>query len=279
VSTLKARLLQHRRGDVLTPRVDEFLRRGTPQFSEATMHEVVGLAVRPPRSRSRSFSASGLDRCLRQQFLQLLDFPQEEVPNARLANIFCDGNWRHLRWQALFIEMGLVGRGSWVPGEGIVFDEGGDLLLEVGVEIPEKMVRGTMDAVLVIDGDPWIVDVKGANPRVFSGVKQDTEPYRAYQMQLLAYMDASKVDNAMLFYEDKASQDYLEVRMNRHQDATAIAALDARLAALAHYWNKEVLPDPLPQAPVNPDCRSCSFQIDCVAAKWTKEYIEGELPL
>ena len=243
------------------------------------MREVASLAVRPPRSRARSFSASGLDRCLRQQFLQLLDFPQEEVPNARLSNIFFDGNWRHLRWQALFIEMELVARGAWVLGEGIVFDDEGPLLLEVGVEIPEKMVRGTMDAILMIDGVPWIVDVKGANPRVFSGVKQNTEPYRAYQMQLLAYMEAAGVDNAMLFYEDKASQDYHEVRMNSSQDATAVATLEARLAALAYYWNKEELPEPLPQAPVNPDCRSCQFQIDCVAANWTKEYIEGELPL
>jgi hypothetical protein len=214
---------------------------------------------------------------MRQQFFQLLGYPQEEVPDARLANIFFDGNWRHLRWQALFVEMGLVARGSWVPGTGIVLDEGGELLLEVGVEMPDQMVRGTIDCVLLIDGELWIVDIKGANPRVFSSIKQDAAPYRAYQMQLLAYMQASGIDKAMLFYEDKGSQDYLEVKVDADSDVAA--ALEARLAALRHYYDAEKLPDPLPQAPANPDCRSCSFQIDCVAAEWTKDYIEGELPL
>lgn len=275
--TIRQRLLKHRKGDVLTPMVDAFLRRGTPQFSQETLDAVVKLAVKPPRSRSRSFSASGLDRCMRQQFFQLLGYPQEEVPDSRLANIFFDGNWRHLRWQALFLEMDLVARGSWVPGEGIRLHDDGELLLEVGVDIPEQMVRGTIDVILVIDGEPWIVDIKGANPRVFSSVKQAGEPYRAYQMQLLTYMKAAGIDKAMLFYEDKASQDYLEIRVIPGSEVAA--ALEARLAALHHYWDKQRLPDPLPQAPVNPDCRSCSFQIDCVKAEWTKDYIEGELPL
>lgn len=275
---LKQRLLQHRRGDVLAPKVDAYLRLGTPRFSEATIAEIARLATAAPRSRAHLFSASGLDRCLRQQLLQVLDYPQEEVPNARLANVFFDGNWRHLRWQALFLEMGLVARGQIGP-EG--FEEGdGDLMLEVGVTLPSHMLRGTVDSILILDGEPWIVDIKGANPRTFSSVKSDQSPYRAYQMQMLAYMKATGVPRAMLFYEDKASQEYHEVRLTLEDAQQQEAQFEGRVAALRHYWDSQQLPDPLPQAPANPDCRSCPFQLDCTAAVFTTKYIDGgDVPL
>lgn len=276
---LKQRLLQHRRGDVLAPKIDAYLRQGTPNFSEQTIAEIARLAIATPRSRARLFSASGLDRCMRQQLLQVLDYPQEEVPNARLANVFFDGNWRHLRWQALFLEMGLVARGK-MSTDGFAESEDGEWMLEVGVTLPSHMLRGTVDSILVLDDEPWIVDIKGANPRTFSGVKADQSPYRAYQMQMLAYMKATGVPRALLFYEDKASQEYHEVRITLADAQQQEAQFEGRVAALRHYWEQQMLPDPLPQAPANPDCRSCPFQIDCASATFTTKYIDGgELPL
>lgn len=270
--TIKRRLLRHHRGEILATRVDDYLRLGTPTVSAATWDAVLGIALRPGRDRRRAFSASGLDRCMRQQTFEMLGFPRDEVPDARLSNIFYDGNWRHLRWQALFLEMGIIPRGRVEDGK-VILDESCDHLLEVGVQLPGHMVRGTLDAIAVLNDELWLLDIKGANPRTFSDVKAGNGPYRGYRLQLHAYMRATGVAQALLWYEDKASQDYQEVRLSL-DDAADAALFDARTAALRHYWERQELPPALPMAPLNPGCARCPYQIDCTSASWTQDHLE-----
>lgn len=269
--TLKKRLLRHHRGEILAPVVDAYLRQGTPVISSATWEIIAGLLLRPERDRRRTFSASGLDRCMRQQTLELLGFPRDEVPSERLSNIFFDGNWRHLRWQALFVEMGIVPCGR--VEDGAVVLGGDDHLLEVGVELPDHMLRGTLDLIAEINEELWLVDIKGANPRTFSEVRGGGEPYRAYRLQLHAYMLATGVRQALIWYEDKASQDYYEVRLSLDDTASEQLFL-ARTSALRYFWERQELPPPLPNAPMTPDCRGCPYQLDCVAAAWTLNHLE-----
>jgi hypothetical protein len=202
--------------------------------------------------------------------MKLLGFPEVEVPDHRLANIFSDGNWRHLRWQSIFLDMGIVARGRWEEDNGVTLIPTDEHLLEVGVYT--GVVRGTIDAIVEIEGERWIVDIKGANSRVFSDLRAGGKPYPAYLLQLYAYMQASRIPRAILWYEDKGSQDVLEVQVKR--DDPGLAELyAARVGALELYKNRRELPPQVPKATAAPQCRGCAFQLDCPGATWTDDYL------
>ena len=66
----------------------------------------------------------------------------------------------------------------------------------------------------------------------------------------------------MLFYEDKASQPLHEHHLEP-ETVDLLAAL-SRLRALNQLAGQKKLAPPLPNAPANPACRSCPYQLDCL---------------
>lgn len=258
--TLESRLLNYKKGNVLTPFLDRYFRDPPPNHSERTMEVIKGLATQRPRDRTRAFSASSLGSCMRAQSFRYLDYPGVQVPDPRLQGIFLNGKWIHLKWQAVLLEIGIVDEDH----------------LEVPVYLDDT-VKGTIDAICEIDKLKWIVDFKGVNPQSFAKYRAG-EKNLMYSMQLQAYMKATGIPRALLLYENKATGEYYE--QQTFADSDESFRMQARVMALRHYMDVHLLPPPLHEAPANPECRGCPFQLDCVDAEWTDKYLEeDEIPL
>lgn len=269
------RLMRVRKGEVLTPLIDAHLRTHREEpFSPATLRVLFELASRKPRDRSGSFSVSQLATCMRYQVFRYWGTEGVEVPDGRLHSIFHDGHWRHLRWQGLLLEIGVVCQYVYVGDRLVILPPGspeGQPALEVPVYDRDLRVRGSMDAVCEVDPFRWVVDVKGANPGAFAAARRNDLPL-GYRWQLYLYghllgrrlgegADLSRY-KAMFLYEDKASQQVHEHHLTLEQ--RYMLGATARLRALNLHAAAQTMPAPLPNAPANPACRTCPYQLDCL---------------
>lgn len=83
------------------------LQHGDDAFSEPVVQYIAAQLRTQPRIRSGSFSGSAAGMCLRRQELAFAGVGQEVI-DPQLRNIFNDGKWRHLRWQAMLLETGVI---------------------------------------------------------------------------------------------------------------------------------------------------------------------------
>lgn len=254
--TLKDRIKRHRSGEILTPLIDQFLRDASVkdgvQFSPETMAILTQLLLRPHRDRTGSFSASGLAGCMRAQILSYNGEVSELVPSERREAIFFNGHWLHLKWQGILLELGVVRHVAQLPS------------LELPVSLPGLNLKGTLDAICLLEGDEWIVDVKGVGMHYWQMMKYQGVP-RAYLWQQQAYMAATGIPRAMLLVENKGTGEYLEIHLPAPNTETHIQ-MQARLKALNWWLKEERLPPPLFDFPKNPECGDCPFRIICPKA-------------
>lgn len=133
-----------------------------------------------------SIIGSENDLCYRQQVLSLL-FKQnqgEGIP-IRLARIFAAGNSIHEKWQNMFIKGGIADQ-----IEGRSYSEQYELYF-------------TPDAVIVLEGKKYVVEIKSMN--TFSFKKANNHPSGRKQMQL--YMHLLGIPQGFVLAENKNSQD------------------------------------------------------------------------
>jgi len=255
---LIARIKRYRSGQILTPLIDQYLREQSTkdgvQFSPETMQLLAKLHLRKPRYRGGSFSCSSLASCMRAQMLNYLDYEQIVLPNEAREAIFFNGNWLHLKWQGILIEMGVVARGpTGVP------------MVEQRVSLPNQNVEGTLDAICNLNHPTqWIVDIKGVGPGYWTKMKEGWIP-EVYIWQQHAYMMATGIPNAMLLVESKATQEYLELHIPPLTDSSALQ-VQARIAALNKFIDLQELPPMLKHYPRDPQCKQCPFMLDCPKA-------------
>lgn len=161
------------------------------------------LFVRSATRDKTVFSPSGANACAR--FLVLEKF-EEFTPlqrfDSRTQTIFDDGNWRHLRWQMLFHKMGLLedaevfkSKGKWRTGGS--FDV--RLWLRVGTE--KKLV---------------ILDIKGANASKWNHVNHTKRAEYNHVLQVHMYMYLHNIDTAIVWYENKNTNEICEIRIKRN---------------------------------------------------------------
>ena len=176
--------------DPLTPLIDEYY-----------------VARVRSKKRLRSFNVDMLDRprppgrlspskicgCERQAAFAFLGMPGRSTIDPEQEAIFEDGKWRHLKWDAIFLDMQIVlGR-----------DVFSVVSLEEFVEIPELYVAGSLDAAIKIGGEKWIVDFKGINSWGFERVYREHVPHEAHVLQLICYMKARRVPRGLILYDHK----------------------------------------------------------------------------
>lgn len=257
--TLKSRIKRYRHGEILTPLLDEFFRKASVtdgiRFYPSTMAVLVRIFLAPQRDRTGSFSASGLNGCMRAQVLNYLGEPSFNVPSERREAIFFNGHWLHLKWDGILLELGVVRhRAEHKPD------------LELPVSIPEWNLRGTLDAICVLDGEDWIIDVKGVGPRYWTLLTTGDIPL-AYLWQQQAYMRATGIPRAMLLVENKATGEYREVHMPP-PDSMVARQMEGRVKGLNAYLDRKELPPQLPNFPHDDQCRECPFIEMCPKAKF-----------
>lgn len=156
---------------------EAYLSRRSP---EAEGVHLARLLARPERDRTRNWSASGANTCLRQRQFTFLGMPKATLEEKSL-NIFANGDYVHLRHQVFGLVAGHISQA------------------EVPVRLDEYNLQGTMDGVL---SNGLGLELKSINTYGFSDVST-WGPKKDHIMQVQSYMLASGIDAFHMVYEDK----------------------------------------------------------------------------
>jgi len=96
-------------GLILTPNLLRLLPMWDGTIDPHVAELMAKLMSTPQRDRSASFSASGSGDCLRKQELMFLGMPATVAGiTPGLRQIFMNGTWVHMRWQAMLLTLGLL---------------------------------------------------------------------------------------------------------------------------------------------------------------------------
>ena len=148
-------------------------------------------------------SPSGLASCLRRSYLSK-NHMHHELDRVKLEAIephyyFLTGDFIHLKWQYVFYRLNLKH-----PRDIALLD------CEMPVMSKHKDHGGTIDTLMFIGAEPFIVDIKGLNVRNFNAVARG-EPPHSYRVQVTDYM---MLFNSMLtrgiWKPDEQTMKYLE---------------------------------------------------------------------
>lgn len=186
--------------------------------------------TKQPRIRSGSFSSSAAGTCQRKQIFQYQGIDPGGVVSPQLQNIFHDGTWRHLRWQAMLLQAGILSE------------------IEFPLVWDAMRSRGTMDGVGIVPDDhpkeEWRglefgFELKGVNSygykyAVENGVKED------HLNQVHRYFLSGGFDLFTIIYEDKNTQEWTEWVVTPDQER--LEAQRQELVALNGYVDQQVLP-------------------------------------
>lgn len=93
---------------IVTPILSRFLQTWDGTIPYDVAERIARLMSQRPRKRSGSFSASSAGFCWRRQEFAFLGLPQVGYLEARVASIFDNGRWVHLRWQAVLMSAGIL---------------------------------------------------------------------------------------------------------------------------------------------------------------------------
>jgi len=194
-----------------------------------------------PRVRNGTFSASSSSQCLRRQELAFLGVQPEfgMAPDARLMNVFNDGKWRHLRWQANLLAAGILDR------------------IEVGLPWPRMRAMGTIDGAGFVPADHPRVswrnkefgwELKGVNPFDFKKTADKDKQKDEHLAQVHRYFVQGGFDLYCILYEDKATNTWKEWVIE--PDPVLIAEAELEIQELNNAINNNQL------HPMLPSCRA-----------------------
>lgn len=119
---------------IISPYLDEFLVSWDGTLPPEVAKRIHDLLVVPQRDRSGSFSASSAGFCKRRQEFSFLGVKPPGVIDPKLAQIFLNGRWVHLRWQATLLTAGILDS------------------IEVTHKKPSLLARCTMDGMGIAKG-------------------------------------------------------------------------------------------------------------------------------
>lgn len=237
----------HRPGLVVSPHHDLWMKNnGNPNYSsEAIKFGTAQLRAQAvPRDRSGTYSASSLNSCRRRQQFTFLGMP-ELPPTARTAAIFQNGTFMHIRYQMA----GLT--------------EGWMLAAEVPVGNNDQGLSGTQDGI-AYEGS--VVELKSTNSHGFNRV-MSFGALEGHAFQVGTYVLTTGAKQGVLLYENKDTQDYKEIVLER-----ADLPLDEIEVIAEQLWKKTAgkeLADMLPECRVKTGYKyaGCPFRKDCPVVK------------
>lgn len=257
---------------VVVPLLEELLERGVSVDDDEDRAFMLYLMNARARQREKGvFSPSMLSSCLRQSYYAKTGKERFPVATPRSNAIFIDGDFRHYKWQFCLWKLHRAEKLHLIGCEVRVFHASGDF-------------AGTIDAIVVIDGETFIIDFKGMNVSSFqSFVRWGTS--EGYKLQIVGYglilntvkspikseffPDASvRVDRVILIGENKGGPDNNGSPIALHEDIIEIRSYKSkvkrRMALLRRYVADEEVPEPsckstryvsFLECPFSPHCR------------------------
>lgn len=194
----------NRSDTIITPRLNQYLLSG--KYDEALPKEVVDFIntelQKPRYNPTGRFRASAAGSCHRYQELRYAGVTSDKAIDPRLANIFSDGKWRHLRWQAMLLHAEIL------------------LRPEEGLDWPAMRSWATMDGLGIVPtnhprpawrGKEFGFELKGANPFGYrKDVKDNEQAKDAHLDQVHRAFINGGFDLYVIIYENKANQEWFE---------------------------------------------------------------------
>lgn len=228
---------------IMTPRLETWLMSNSNLVvSEEHAKTLTEIVTAQPRDRSKGFSSSSRGTCLRAQMFQYIGVPTMGRGDSRLHSIFIDGTWRHIRWQMMLLEA------------GILTD------IEVPFHNETYRLRGSLDGTNEDEGWGW--ELKGtSNSSVVSG---SADPFHNHLLQIHTYfVGRPDIERFVLLYEDKKFQSYREIVVERTPEL--VKEVREELEYLNECADDQTLP------PVLSDCqraqgrtfRECAYRDIC----------------
>lgn len=204
----------------ITPRLHAWLNNhdGIKTGNPKVLLKVVEILAPSEHDRSGVFHPSQLYQCKRAQVFDFAGLDAQRSYNPTLQNLFNDGHFRHLRWQIMLLEAGLLTD------------------IEIPISLSDKRLGGSIDGVNSNEG--WLFELKGTSQ---FGAITAKGPMPEHIKQVHAYMLASGYDLALIVYEDKISQQWSEHEVRR--DPKIIGEIEAILGELNEAIDHGVMPE------------------------------------
>ena len=206
----------------ITPKLHAWLNNhdGVHITKTEVLEKTIDILTPSAGDRSGAFHPSQLYQCKRKQIFDYFGLEGMRSYNPTLQNIFNDGHFRHLRWQIMLLEA------------GIITD------VEVPVSIPKYRLSGSMDGINEDQG--WMFELKGTSQ--FREVsRRGAMP--AHINQVNAYLLASGLESALVVYECKSSQNWVEIEVTRNEET--IGEIESILGELNSCLDSNSLPEVL----------------------------------
>jgi len=204
------------------------------------------------------FYITDAGKCSRAIFFKFKNAPRKDL-DARLLRIFERGEHIHRN----------------------IFNILYRLKIGVTTEVPiplQEMIGGRADAILSINNENYVLDIKSMNSMVFRNLSEPKEE-NVYQLQL--YLHYFNIKKGILLYIDKDQQEIKEFIIN--YDEKLVQSLLKNFAELKEKIESDTLPEKLPTYPQNWQCQYCQFKEICGLAgngdvKWEdfKKKIESQ---
>lgn len=187
------------------------------------------------------FYITDAGKCQRAIFFKFKNVPREKM-SADILRMLDHGDYVQMHILNSLFSMGMV-RAS-----------------EIKIP-PQEIISGRADAIVTLNNELYVVDVKSMNGYKFKGL---TAPSEDNVNQLQLYLHFFKIPKGILLYVDKNTLSLKEFFIN-YNAGLAKALLDS-LDNLKQKIDQNVLPAQLLDHPQNIQCKYCAFKEICKIA-------------
>lgn len=148
------------------------------------------------------FYPSSVGQCSRKIAYQMVGTPSQPLP-ARVLRILDNGTSMHSRYELLFAEMGIL-----LASEVKISEESEDKAI---AEFCRKYhISGRTDAIIRVDDEVYIVELKSASNNSFSRIRDSGEPKKEHYQQIQLYMHILGIHRGIILMENKDTQEIWE---------------------------------------------------------------------
>jgi len=208
------------------------------------IEKITGLARRRNREKDQNrsyFYVSEVNKCPREIYYAFKKMPRAE-PDAAVIRKLEHGDYVHMKIIGSLMTLGVVSA--------------------IEVPIPEgKLFHGRADAVINLDGAPYLVEIKSVNHSRFQRL---TAPEPGHYKQLQLYLHYLNLEHGILILEDKDTQELKEFIVEK--DPGILREIFITFRKLRSQIARSIVP---PRPCFSEDeqwrCRCCAYQEVCHA--------------
>lgn len=183
------------------------------------------------------FYITDAGKCARAIYFKFKGVPRRE-PEPRVLRIFDHGDYTHMRIMSVLFGLGVV------------------RAVELKIP-PQAIISGRADAIIDIEGRPYVVEIKSASQYKFN---QLASPELDHLKQIQLYMHFFNISQGILLYEDKNTQ-HLKEFIIRY-DVNLAKNLLNEFEVLKQQIDKNIIPD-IPQNIESWRCQYCEYRDQC----------------